>query len=801
MDMKKLLVVGSGMSAMHVVDELLALNALKYQITIIGEEDYLPYNRIMLSSVLANTKTFQDTITHSDEFFAENNITFKLNTKVIDIRRGDKYVILSNDEVMSYDKLVLCTGSKPLILPIPGNDLEGVVSFRDINDVKLMQSIPKTNKRAVVIGAGLLGLEAANGLNEIGFMVTVVSNTGWLMDRQLDEESSQLLQADLENKGIKFKLNAHTKEIHSNNHKVSYVEFENGDEITTDLLVMAVGIVPNDSMAQGSGVICQKGIIVNDVMQTFDANIYAVGECVNHRGGNFGLISPLFEQARICAEQLAEQSIHLFVSDNYSTKLKISGVDIFSVGDFTNQQDEVLISFDETHKIRKRLTIRNNRLTSAVLIGDSLDGFFYEELIKKDIDIIDIRKTLLFGDIQKNTQVVGNASEMLADDDQVCGCLGVTKGDIVEAVESGCQSFEAVKKETNCCTGCGGCSTMAKQIFDFAMGGESEVKETLCVCTDLTTENVRKHIRGLTKVQTIQEIRQALKFTNSCDTCGHAINYYLSSQFNEKYIHNNKERPHNEMMHANLQNDGTYSIVPQMQGGLTTPKELQALADIAVKYKVPTVKVTGGQRIDLLGVPKDNLKPMWKEIADAGMESGYAYGKATRTCKSCVGKDHCLMGTQDSMGLAVKMEDAVWSHFMPHKFKMGVSGCPRNCAEATIKDFGVICTEKGYEIHVAGACGIRTKACLKDRFFETEDEVVEYLTAFVQLYREEANYLERVMHFEERVGLDYIQSKLETDEQIKFYANRLPTTNANPWESQIDFETTEHNATVVEETV
>ncbi|KAA0448640.1 MAG: NAD(P)/FAD-dependent oxidoreductase, partial [Candidatus Thioglobus sp.] len=540
-------------------------------------------------------------------------------------------------------------------------------------------------------------------------------------------------------------------------------------------------IVPNDSLAEGSGVLCKKGIVVNDLMQTFDPAIYSVGECVNHRGNNFGLIAPLFEQARVCAEQLAEKAIHRFSSADYPTKLKISGVDVFSVGDFTNEKDEVLISFDDTNKIRKRLTISNNILTSAVLVGDSSDGFFYEELTKNQTDISNIRKTLLFGNIPKNTAETGNVGEMMADDDQVCGCLGVVKSDIVNAVKKGCNSFSKVKEETGCATGCGGCADVAKQIFEFAIGEQSVEKETLCACTNQSSADIREYIRTLKSVKTIEEVRKELQFSDACETCGNAINYYLYSQFNDKYAHSSKDRPHNEMMHANLQNDGTYSIVPQMQGGLTTPSELKALADIAVKYKVPTVKVTGGQRIDLLGIAKDKLKPMWKEIADAGMESGYAYGKATRTCKSCVGKDHCLMGTQDSMGLAVKMEDAVWSHFMPHKFKMGVSGCPRNCAEATIKDFGVICTEKGYEIHVAGACGIRTKACLKDRFFETEDEVVEYLQAFVQLYREEANYLERVMHFEERVGLDYIQGKLKTAEQIQFYSNRLPETTANPW--------------------
>ena len=779
--MKKLIVVGSGMSAMRVVDELLALNPSKYQITVVGDEDSLPYNRIMLSPLLANEKTFQDIVTHGDEYFTDNNITFMRGLEVIDIHRAGKYVTLSNEEVLHYDKLVLCTGSKAFILPIPGNKTKGVISFRDINDVAIMKSIPGANKKAVVIGSGLLGLEAANGLNEIGFSVTVISNVDHLMDRQLDAVSSKLLQKTLEDKGIKFKFNANTKEIHSKYNKVSYVEFEDGYEMIADLVVMAVGIVPNCSLAEGSGVICKQGIVVNNTMQTFDPNIYAVGECVNHKGTNFGLITPLFDQARVCAEQLAEKPVHQFVSFEYSTRLKVSGTDVFSAGNFSNKDDEVLISFDETNRIRKRLTINNNCLASAVLIGDSSDSFFYEELIKNKTDISSIRKTLLFGEIRMNTEEVGNASEMLADDDQVCGCLGVTKGDITKAVESGCKSFDEVKKKTGCSTGCGGCNSVSKQIFEFSIGSQSTEKETLCSCTDLSTQNVRKYIRDLTEVKTVKEVRKALKFSDSCESCGHAINYYLSSQFNERYIHNDKERPHNEMMHANLQNDGTYSIVPQMQGGLTTPDELKALADIAVKYEVPTVKVTGGQRIDLLGIPKDKLDPMWKEISDAGMESGYAYGKATRTCKSCVGSEHCLMGTQDSMSLAVKMEDAVWSHFMPHKFKMGVSGCPRNCAEATIKDFGVICTEKGYEIHVAGACGIRTKACLKDRFFETEDEVVEYLKAFVQLYREEANYLERVMHFEERVGLDYIQSNLDNEEKIKFYSERLPLVNANPW--------------------
>jgi nitrite reductase (NADH) large subunit len=474
----------------------------------------------------------------------------------------------------------------------------------------------------------------------------------------------------------------------------------------------------------------------------------------------------------------------MYIGSDLSTKLKISGVDVFSAGEFDDTDDEVMCSKDHALNTRKRLSIRDNKLVGAVLFGDSTDGLFYFDLIKKETDITDMRKTLLFGDISIDSASAGSVGvEKMSDDEQVCGCMGVTKGDIINAVAGGCDTFESMQEKTGCATGCGGCGSVAKQIFSFVSGAELVAKDALCNCTTHSTQEVREYIRLLDEVANINDIRDALEFDGSCEVCGAAINYYLSSQFNDKYIHNDAERPHNEMMHANKQRDGTYSIVPQMQGGLTTPSELKALADIAVKYDVPNVKVTGGQRIDLLGIPKENLNDMWDEIADAGMEAGYAYAKATRTCKSCVGIDHCMMGTQDSMGLSVKMEDAVWSHFMPHKFKMGVSGCPRNCAEATIKDFGVICTEKGYEIHVAGACGIRTKACLKDRFFETEDEVVEYLKAFTQLYRVEANYLERVMHFEERVGLDYIQSKLDTPEKIKSWASLLPKTIKNPWKT------------------
>lgn len=786
--MKKLVVVGSGMSAMKVVDEVLKIDPLMYQITIIGAEEVLPYNRIMLSLILTGEKDFDDIRTHDETYFAQNHIIFKAGFKVTTINRKTKTVSMvqvdkNNSESINYDCLVLCTGSTPFILPLHGRELEGVVLFRDLNDVKYMKNNAKKGKKVAVIGTGLLGLETANGLNKLGFETTVIGNTDSIMNMQLDATSGDLLQKILEQKNIAFKLNANTSKIIGKN-KVEALEFEDGAILETDMVVMSVGIIPNDDLAKKIGIDTDQGIIVNDSMMTSDPVIYSVGECVKHRGKTYGLVAPLFEQARVCAQQVCKVSHNIYTGSDIYAKLKVSGVDVFSAGEFDNADDEVICYRDHALNTRKRLSIRDNKLVGAILFGDSTDGLFYFDLIKNKTDITDIRKTLLFGDIGIDTSSASALNvEKMADEEQVCGCVGVTKGDIISSVTSGCDSFEAMQEDTGCSTGCGGCASVAKQICSLVLGSELSTKETLCSCTNYSTKEVRQYVRSLKTLKTIDEVRAELNFDDSCKSCGAAINYYLYSQFNEAYTHNSEERPHNEVMHANLQNDGTYSIVPQMQGGLTSPKELKALADIALKYDVPTVKVTGGQRIDLLGIPKENLDDIWGEISNAGMKSGYAYGKATRTCKSCVGSNHCLMGTQDSMELSVKMEDAVWSHFMPHKFKMGVSGCPRNCAEATIKDFGVICTEKGYEIYIAGACGIRTKVCIKDRFFATKEEVVEYLKAFVQLYRIEGNYLERVMHFEERVGLGYIQSKLDTPENIKQWANALPKTIPNPWET------------------
>jgi nitrite reductase (NADH) large subunit len=649
----------------------------------------------------------------------------------------------------------------------------------------------KKHKNATVIGGGLLGLEAANGLMKQGMNTTVVHRSEDLMDMQLDSAASQMLLLSLKQKGMQFKLKAQTQRvIAGNSGRVEKIEFSDGSTIDTDLVVMAVGIRPNIELAQKSGIHCEKGIVVNDAMQAFESSIYAVGECVQHRDRCYGLVAPLFEQARVCASHIAECNTELYEGSITSTKLKVTGVDLFSAGNFTGtDSSEDLIFQDQSRGVYKKIVIENRNIIGSVLYGDTVDSAWYLQLMKDKVDIAEIRDSLIFGQAYASHCGDGPIDMVaaMADSSEVCGCNGVSKGKIVDAINAGgLSTLSEVRIQTKASSSCGSCSGLVEQVIASTLGSNysnTANKESLCGCTEHSKQEVHDFAfqNGL-DFATVFEVFAAMSWNNTdgCHICRPALNYYLLAA-NPNYKDDAQSRFINERAHGNIQKDGTYSVIPRMWGGVTTPGELRVIADVADKYKVSTVKVTGGQRIDLLGIVKEDLPKVWHDLNSGGLVSGHAYGKALRTVKTCVGSDWCRFGTQDSTAMGIKLERMTWGSWMPHKFKMGVSGCPRNCAEATIKDFGVICTEKGYEIHVAGACGIRTKACLKDRFFETEADVVEYLKAFVQLYRVEANYLERVMHFEERVGLEYIQSKLDTPEKIKKWADQLPKTIKNPW--------------------
>ncbi|PKO53174.1 MAG: nitrite reductase large subunit, partial [Betaproteobacteria bacterium HGW-Betaproteobacteria-21] len=722
---------------------------------------------------LAGELTLDDIVLNDHDWYARHHIDLRLGRTVTGIDRSNKRVRVHDGSELTYDKLLIATGSTPFILPVPGKDLPGVIAYRDIKDTNEMIATAATHRHAVVIGAGLLGLEAANGLALRGMDVTVVHLADWIMERQMDPMAAGMLQGALEAKGLKFRLKTSTAALEAGpDGRVARVRFTDGSELPADLVVMAAGIRPNASLAEAAGIACNRGIVVDDTLQTSDPDIYSVGECASHRGIAYGLVAPLFEQARVCAAHLAGKGGATYQGSVTSTKLKVTGIDVFSAGEFMGDEGADLITLsDVAGGIYKKVVLKDNRLVGACLYGDTGDGGWYFQLLKEAQDVHEMRDHLLFGQhFLGDTGHKGqNLAAAMADEAEVCGCNGVCKGTIVQAIqEHGLFSLDEVRKHTKASSSCGSCTGLVEQILASTLGGSYEAVDSstkpMCGCTSHGHLAVRAAIREQ-HLTSIPAVMQALDWQtpNGCASCRPALNYYLISSWPQEAIDDPQSRFINERAHANIQKDGTYSVVPRMWGGLTTPTELRAIADAAEKYKVPTVKVTGGQRIDLLGVKKEDLIPMWADLADAGMVSGHAYGKSIRTVKTCVGMEHCRFGTQLAMDLGVKLEKMLFGMWSPHKVKLAVSGCPRNCAESGIKDVGIIGVDSGYELYVAGNGGIKTEVA---QFFckvGSDEEVMEYSGAFLQLYREEAYYLERTVHYIERVGLEHAKKLVVED--------------------------------------
>ncbi|MDF0378642.1 nitrite reductase large subunit NirB [Methylophilus sp. YYY-1] len=765
---QKLVVVGNGMAGMRTVEELLKIAPDMYDITVFGDEPYPNYNRIMLSPVLANEQTIDDIILNSREWYAEHNITLHTSARVNKIDRKARTVTADNGLTVEYDRLLLATGSKPFILPIAGADLQGVLGYRDIKDTNDMIAAAKVYKHAVVIGGGLLGLEAANGLKVQGMDVTVVHKNEWLLERQLDKTAGKMLQKSLETRGLQFLLQKDTEQLVGKDGRVVAVRFKDGQEVPADLVVMAVGIRPNYALAESAGIYCNRGIVVSDTMQTYDPRIYAVGECVNHRGIAYGLVAPLFEMAKVCATHLANFGIGVYKGSVTSTKLKVTGIDLFSAGDFMGSDDaEEILLHDAVGGVYKKLVIKDDTIIGAVLYGDTTDGAWYFQLLRDKKPIHEIRDHLMFGqDSLGNTGHQGQDKvSAMTDEMEVCGCNGVCKGTIVKAIQAqGLFTLDDVKKHTKAGSSCGSCTGLVEQILASTLGGgyaPPSSSKAVCGCTDFNHEEVRDEIRKH-KYLSIPAAMKGMgwKTPNGCATCRPALNYYLISTWPHEAKDDPQSRFINERVHANIQKDGTYSVVPRMYGGVTSPEQLRKIADVADKYQVPMVKVTGGQRIDLLGVKKEDLTGMW---ADLDMPSGYAYGKSIRTVKTCVGSEFCRFGTQNSTQLGIDIEKAFDHMWAPHKVKFAVSGCPRNCAESGIKDVGVIGVDSGWEIYVGGNGGIKTEVAQFLCKVKTAEEVIEYSGAFIQIYREEARYLDRTLHWIERVGLDYVKKRILED--------------------------------------
>ncbi|MDQ0504093.1 nitrite reductase large subunit NirB [Xanthobacter agilis] len=797
---QKLVIIGNGMAPGRMLEELLEKAPGLYDVTIFNAEPRVNYDRIMLSPVLSGEKDYADIIIHDEGWYAYHGITLHKGARVTRIDRAAKTVTAANGVTAAYDKLVIATGSAPVILPVPGADLPGVVAYRDLDDVLRMLEIAKQGGRAVVIGGGLLGLEAAYGLRRRGMAVSVVHLMPTIMERQLDPAAAYLLEKALTERDISILTQANTKAILGQG-KAEGVALADGRVLPADLVVMAVGIRPSARLAKEAGLTVNRGVVVDDGMRTSDPAIFALGECAEHRGQCYGLVAPLYESAKVLADRLSGGQGE-YQGSVTSTKLKVTGVNLFSAGDFADGpgREEVVLR-DAAAGVYKRLVLNENRIIGAVMYGDVADGPWYFDMLKRGLDVSHLRDTLIFGQAVQGAlaggcgvQAPGAAVAALADDAEICGCNGISKGRIVAAITAkGLTTLAEVRAHTKASASCGSCTGLVEQVMALTLGEayRPAAVEAVCGCTDLGHDDVRRLIRAK-GLKSIPEVMQELEWKTSCGCakCRPALNYYLVCEYPDDYADDYQSRFVNERLHANIQKDGTYSVVPRMWGGVTSAHELRAIADVVDKFAIPMVKVTGGQRIDLLGIVKEDLPAVWADLGKAGFVSGQAYAKGLRTVKTCVGSQWCRFGTQDSTGLGIRLEKFMWGSWTPAKVKLAVSGCPRNCAESTCKDIGIICVESGYEIHFAGAAGLEIKGTEILGTVKTEDEALEHVVALTQMYREQARYLERIYKWAKRIGTETIRAQIMDDaEKRQGYFERFVFSQAfaqvDPWSERV----------------
>ncbi|TIN20664.1 MAG: NAD(P)/FAD-dependent oxidoreductase [Mesorhizobium sp.] len=793
---ERLVIIGNGMAPGRMLEHLLEKAPGRYQVTIFNAEPRVNYDRIMLSPVLSGEKAYEEIIIHGDGWYIKHGITLYKGHKIVAIDRQAKTVTSDHGVTEPYDKLVIATGSVPFIIPVPGHNLPGVLTYRDLDDVRAMMLAAQSRAKAVVIGGGLLGLEAAAGLNAQGMDVTVLHVMPTLMERQLDPAAGYLLQRAVEKRGIKVITKANTQAI-TGNGKVEQVELADGTIIPATLVVMAVGIRPNAAIAKEAGIAVNRGIVVDAGMRSNDPDIYALGECAEVNGQVYGLVAPLYEMARVAASQLAGDEAAAFVHSDTPTKLKVTGIELFSLGDFADGDDrQEIVLRDASAGVYKRLVLKDDRIIGTVLYGETADGAWFNDLKKKQTDISEMRDTLIFGQSYQGGAPLDPMAAVAAlpDDAEICGCNGVCKGKITGAITGkGLTSLDDVRAHTKASASCGSCTGLVEKLMVLTLGDtyNPAAVQPMCSCTTFGHDEVRRLIKAK-GLKTIPAVMQELEWKTSCGCakCRPALNYYLVCDWPDDYADDYQSRFINERVHANIQKDGTYSVVPRMWGGVTNAAELRAIADVVDKFEIPMVKVTGGQRIDMLGIRKEDLPAVWADLGQAGFVSGHAYAKGLRTVKTCVGSDWCRFGTQDSTGFGVRIEKFMWGSWTPAKVKMAVSGCPRNCAEATCKDVGVICVDSGYEIHFAGAAGLDIKGTEVLGLVKTEDEALEHIVALTQMYREQGRYLERIYKWAKRIGIPEIKRQIMDDgEKRKAYYDRFVFSQkfaqVDPWSERV----------------
>ena len=761
------------MAGIRAVEEILARNGSDlFDITVFGDEPYGNYNRILLSNVLSGSDDASEIYLNEVDWYTENDIDLRAGVRVVRIDPFARIVHSDDGAITRYDRLILATGSRSFFPPMKGlwaDDktlADGVFGFRTLDDCVGMIAEAVHRTKAVVIGGGLLGLEAARGLQNRGLRVDVVHAGPTLMNAQLDDPAGAILRRSVENIGITVHVDKRTTEVTTaEDGRLTGIVFADGSTIACDMLVIATGIRPNVGLAQRAGLTVERAIVVDDHMRSVDDDkIFVVGECAQHRGQVYGLVAPLWEQAAVLADQLTDtNSVAAYHGSRTATKLKVAGVDVASMGlKGPELPDDEFVQFSEPkHGVYKTIVIRDGKLVGATLVGDVSKVSFLTQAFDSGLPLPEARVSLMF-DIGTPDVAVGVAE--LADDAQVCNCNGVSKGALAACVAGGETSLSGVMAKTKAGKGCGSCKELVGQIVEWATGGsvtEDPSANWYVPGIPYAKPELMRMIREF-QLHTVSSVFAALAPDGKTDASSKmGLSSLLEMMWGEDFIDESDARFINDRVHANIQRDGTFSVVPQMKGGVTNSWQLRRIADVADKYEIPMIKLTGGQRIDLLGVRKEDLPAVW---SDLDMPSGYAYGKSFRTVKTCVGSDFCRFGVGDSTALGIALEERFQGLASPAKMKLAVTGCPRNCAEALCKDLGVVAVDGGrWEMYVGGAAGAHIR---KGDLLATVDSAAEVMTLtgrFLQYYRENANWLERTYAWVPRLGIDAIRAVVVDD--------------------------------------
>jgi nitrite reductase (NADH) large subunit len=795
---QRLVVIGNGMVGARFVEELVARGGGdRYEIVVFGDEPHGNYNRILLSGILAGSHAVEDTFINPLAWYAANGVRLHAGVRVTAIDRDTRLVRGENGLIEPYDVLVFATGSSPFVPPLKGLSShgttmkEGLFAFRTLDDCdRILAHLPKS-RRVAVIGGGLLGLEAARGLLERGLDVHVVHLRSHLMEMQLDAPSGQLLKATLEAMGVKVHLDKQTSEV-LGEHRVEGLAFADGSVLPCDMVVVSAGIRPNVALAIDAGLVVERGIVVTDELRSpGDPSVFAIGECAQHRGQLYGLVAPLWEQAKVLADRLAGRIPDaVYTGSRVSTKLKVMGIDLAVMGDQEagDANDEVVTYSEPSRGIYKKLIVRDGRLGGAILLGDAGAAPMLLQAYDRGSELPDNRAELLF-QLAAAESATGIAD--LPSSAQICNCNGVSKGALVAAVEGGHCTLKSLCEATRAGLGCGACKPQVQQVLELAAG--DAVRED---------PSVHYYVPGVpfTKAELVRAVRERNLRSVSAVFAhlagGHedpaskaGLASLLRTIWGKAYDDERDARFINDRVHANVQKDGTFTVVPRIFGGVTTAAELRRIADVAEKYAVPLVKLTGGQRIDLVGVRKDELPAMWREL---GMPSGHAYTKAFRTCKTCIGSEYCRYGVGDSTTLGVQIERRYQGIETPAKLKLATAGCPRNCSEATTKDVGAVAIEGGkWEIYVGGAAGVHVRKGDILAVVDSHEAVLMYMGRFMQYYREHAKYLERTYAFVPRMGIEKLRSILVDDSegicaQLDADIEAAVDAYVDPWQEAVD---------------